>query len=199
MVMVPTRQCLLGILAASFGPCWKWNRNKLLSFCRQQFLKAFFLNENYYILIPNSINFVPKGTLINKSTLDQVMVWHRTGDKPLPDSMLTCLYVIVFMMNMFWTSFDWLHIGSGNGLAPNKWQTITWSNVDLSVSNCFYDEYVLNKFWLTSQRHPCIYCASSGINTVLLNPVCGWHWPLSSDSLDVKNMLRVTLEKLWSC
>ena len=32
--------------------------------------------------------FVPKGPIDNKSALVRVMAWRRTGDKPLPESML---------------------------------------------------------------------------------------------------------------
>ena len=34
------------------------------------------------------MKFVPKGLIYNKSALDQVMVWRRTGDEPLPEPML---------------------------------------------------------------------------------------------------------------
>ena len=44
-----------------------------------------------------SLKFVPKGPIDYKSALVQVMAWHRTGEKPLPESMLTkftdaCIY-----------------------------------------------------------------------------------------------------------
>ena len=43
-------------------------------------MKTFFLNFDS--------NFtVPKGQIDNKPALVQVMAWHRTGDKPLPESM----------------------------------------------------------------------------------------------------------------
>ena len=48
-----------------------------------------FLNENVRISIQILLKFVSNGPIDNKSTLVQVMVWRRTGDKPLPESMLT--------------------------------------------------------------------------------------------------------------
>ena len=36
-----------------------------------------------------SLNFFLKGSIINKPALVQVMAWRRTGDKPLPEPMLT--------------------------------------------------------------------------------------------------------------
>ena len=35
------------------------------------------------------MKFVPKGLIDKKSALVQVMAWRRTGDKPLPEPMLT--------------------------------------------------------------------------------------------------------------
>ena len=51
--------------------------------------KSIFMNEKFCISIQISPKFVPKNPIDNKSALDQVMVWRRTGDKPLPDPMLT--------------------------------------------------------------------------------------------------------------
>ena len=51
--------------------------------------KRMFLNENASILIQVSLKFVPKGPIDNKSALVQVMAWRRTGDKPLPEAMMT--------------------------------------------------------------------------------------------------------------
>ena len=53
--------------------------------------KCIFLNENFRILIKISLKFVPKVPIDNKSALVQVMAWRRTGDKPLPEPMLTHL------------------------------------------------------------------------------------------------------------
>ena len=36
-----------------------------------------------------SLKFIPNGPIDNKSALVQVMAWRRTGDKPLPEPMLT--------------------------------------------------------------------------------------------------------------
>ena len=40
------------------------------------------------ILIQISPKFVPKGPIDNKASLVQVMAWHRTGAKPLPEPMM---------------------------------------------------------------------------------------------------------------
>ena len=46
-------------------------------------------NEGVWISITISLKFVPKGPIDYKSALVQVMAWHRTGEKQLPESMLT--------------------------------------------------------------------------------------------------------------
>ena len=46
-------------------------------------------NESVWISITTSLKFIPKGPVDYKSALVQVMAWHQTGEKPLPESMLT--------------------------------------------------------------------------------------------------------------
>ena len=52
-------------------------------------LEWIFLNENVRILIQISLKFVPKSPIDNKPALVQVMAWRQTGDKPLPEPMMT--------------------------------------------------------------------------------------------------------------
>ena len=47
-------------------------------------VKCIFLNEKFCISISISLKFVTKSS----TALVQVMAWRRTGDKPLPESML---------------------------------------------------------------------------------------------------------------
>ena len=51
--------------------------------------KCIFVNENDSILIQISLKVVPKSPLDDKPALVQVMAWHRTSGKPLPEPMLT--------------------------------------------------------------------------------------------------------------
>ena len=48
--------------------------------------KRIFLNENDNEI---SLKFVSRDPINNKSPLVQVMAWRRTGDKPLPEKMMT--------------------------------------------------------------------------------------------------------------
>ena len=51
--------------------------------------KSIFLNENDRYPIRISLKSVPMSPIDNKPVLVQVMAWHRTGDYPLPELMLT--------------------------------------------------------------------------------------------------------------
>ena len=48
-----------------------------------------FLNENDRIPIQTSLKYVLKSPIDNKAALIQVMAWRRTGDKTLPEPMMT--------------------------------------------------------------------------------------------------------------
>ena len=50
--------------------------------------KRIFLNEKFRISIQISLKFVPMSPIDNKPALVQIMAWHRTGDKPLPEPMM---------------------------------------------------------------------------------------------------------------
>ena len=51
--------------------------------------KCIFENENARIFIRISLKFVPEALIDNVPALAQVMAWHLTGHKPLPEPMLT--------------------------------------------------------------------------------------------------------------
>ena len=51
--------------------------------------KCIFLNENDRIPIQISLQFVPMSPIDNRVELVQVIAWRRTGDKPLPEPMIT--------------------------------------------------------------------------------------------------------------
>ena len=51
--------------------------------------KCIFLNEHDKIPIQISLKLVPRSPIDNKPVLVQVMTWRRTGDKPLPEPMMT--------------------------------------------------------------------------------------------------------------
>ena len=65
--------------------------DKMAAILSDNIFKCIFLYENYRIPIPISPKLVPKSSIDNKPALVQVMAWHRIGDKPLPEPMMTQL------------------------------------------------------------------------------------------------------------
>ena len=63
--------------------------DKMAAILADNIFKRFFLNENVRISIQISLKFVPNGPSDNKSALVQVISWHRAGNKPLPEAMMT--------------------------------------------------------------------------------------------------------------
>ena len=47
--------------------------------------KCSLMNESVCVSIWISLKVVPRGEIDINFSLDQVMAWHRTGDKPLPE------------------------------------------------------------------------------------------------------------------
>ena len=63
--------------------------DKMAAILADDIFKCIFLNENDKIMIQISLKFIPRSPIDNKSVLVQVMAWRRTGDKPLPETMMT--------------------------------------------------------------------------------------------------------------
>ena len=53
--------------------------------------KCIFLNENVWISIKVSLQFIPKGPINNIPALVQIMAWCRVGAKPLSETMMVIL------------------------------------------------------------------------------------------------------------
>ena len=63
--------------------------DKMAATLADDIFKCIFLNENGRIAIQISIKFATRGPIDNKPALVQVMAWCRTGEKPLPEAMMT--------------------------------------------------------------------------------------------------------------
>ena len=63
------------------------------------------LNEHGRIPIQISRKFVPMNPIHNKPALVQVIAWHRTDDKPLPEPMMTqstaAIYIYIYIYIMY--------------------------------------------------------------------------------------------------
>ena len=53
--------------------------------------KCIILNENVWNWIKLPLHFVPTGPIENILALVQIQAWHRTGDKPLIEAMMSLL------------------------------------------------------------------------------------------------------------
>ena len=63
--------------------------DKMAAILADDLFKCIFLNKNDRFLLWISLTFVPRSPIDNKPALVEVMAWRRTGDKPLPQPMLT--------------------------------------------------------------------------------------------------------------
>ena len=67
-------------------------------------LKRIFFNENVWISIKISLKFVPKGPINNIPALVQIMVWRRSGDKPLSEPMMDSLPTHICVTRPQWVN-----------------------------------------------------------------------------------------------
>ena len=67
-------------------------------------LKCIFFDENVLISIKISPKFVPKSPINNFPALVQIMAWHRSGDKPLSETMLAGLLTHICVTRPQWVN-----------------------------------------------------------------------------------------------
>ena len=68
--------------------------------------KCIIFNEKLWILIKISLKFVPKVQIDNKASLDQVMAWCQTGNKPLPERMMAQINIYTMVCLLFALCFN---------------------------------------------------------------------------------------------
>ena len=66
-----------------------------------------FFNENCCILIKFSLKYVRKGPIDNNPALVQIMVWRRSGDKPLSEPMMIRLPTHICVTRPQWVMTVW--------------------------------------------------------------------------------------------
>ena len=79
--------------------------------------KCIFLNKNIWISIKISLKFVPKGPINNIPALVQIMVWFRSGDKPLSE-----LMVVSVLMQIRVSRSQWAKINYNTNLTIIPWK-----------------------------------------------------------------------------
>ena len=70
----------------------------------RHFPDAIFVNENVWISIEISLNFVPSGPTDNIPALVQMMAWRRPGDKPLSEPMMVILLTHICVTRPQWVN-----------------------------------------------------------------------------------------------
>ena len=70
--------------------------------------KCIYFNENVWVFIKISLEFVPKGPINNIPALVQITAWWRPGDKPLSEpmmvSLLTHMSTALDLKDIIWSS-----------------------------------------------------------------------------------------------
>ena len=66
--------------------------------------KCIFLNENVWIALKISLEFVPKVRINNIPALVQIMAWRRPGDKPLSEPMMISLLTHICVTRPQWVN-----------------------------------------------------------------------------------------------
>ena len=63
--------------------------DKMAAILADDNFNCIFFNEKCFVSLRISLKLVSKGPIDNKSVFVQVMAWRQTGDKPLPEPILT--------------------------------------------------------------------------------------------------------------
>ena len=64
--------------------------------------KCIFLNENVWIALKISLEYIPKIRINNIPALVQIMAWRRPGDKPLSEPMMVSLLTHICVNRPHW-------------------------------------------------------------------------------------------------
>ena len=68
--------------------------------------KCIFLNGNVWILINDSLKFVPRGPINNIPAMAQIMAWCWPGDKPLSEQMMVSLLMYICVTRPQWVNIS---------------------------------------------------------------------------------------------
>ena len=85
-----------------------WGRDKWTSFRRRHF-QMHFLERKCWISTKISLKFVPKGPINIIPALVPIMVWRRSGDKPLSEPMMDSLPTHICVTRPQWVNLEPWH------------------------------------------------------------------------------------------
>ena len=102
-------------------------------------IKYIFLNENVWVSIKISVEFIPKGpvNVNNIPLLVQIMAWRRLGDKPLSEPMGACSLTHICVSRPRWVK-AW---------KPNSGVSLLHSVAKYGLLTCVHHFYVLEKYY----------------------------------------------------
>ena len=103
------KSCIAWTLLRFFPLWWSFNTLRLRQNGRHfpdNIFKCIFLNENILISIKNSLKFIPTGLINNIPALIQIMTWHRSGDKPLSETMMVRSLTHICVTRPQWVNKD---------------------------------------------------------------------------------------------
>ena len=76
--------------------------NKMAAVSQTALSNAFFLNENVWITMKNSLKFAPNGPVNNTPAFVQITAWRRSGDKPIFESIMVSLLTQIRVTKPLW-------------------------------------------------------------------------------------------------
>ena len=107
--------------------------------------KCIFVNENVWISIKISLNFVPNGPINNIPALVEIMAWRRPGDKPLSEAMMVNLPTHICVTRPQWVLTE---IGAW---VNNCTRIFMWDVVALPCLN-----FELGHGWVIISQYFCV-------------------------------------------
>ena len=97
--------------------------------------KRIFVNENVRISLWISLKCVPKSPINNIPTLVQVIIWRRSGDKPLPEPMMVTLLTRICVTRPQWVLMDQYNKTKENVMQSDSKETSACLIPDLRAAN----------------------------------------------------------------
>ena len=81
-----------------------WRPRQNVRYFADDIFKCIFLNENVWISLKISLNFVPKVWINNIPALVQIMAWRRPGGKPLYEPIMVSLLTHICVTRPQWVN-----------------------------------------------------------------------------------------------
>ena len=131
--------------------------------------KCISLNENVWISIKISFNFVPKGPINNIPALVQIMAWRRSGDKPLSEPMMVSLPTHICVTRPQWVNTANMATNIGKHFKI-LWNVEIWIDFPQSVATNSINDSSQYQFYVMS------WCRPGNKPSLELKMILFWHY-----------------------